>query len=69
MAAVDPTAAHPRVAVLGVIFGGIMAMAGRALNFARRRRRHQLYFQETKRMGEGEGAPGACRAPKPSPTF
>jgi hypothetical protein len=38
MAAVGSTAAHPEVASLGVIFGGVLAMAGLALSFAPARR-------------------------------
>jgi len=47
VAAFGPTAARPRVAFLGVILGGMLVMAGLALNFARRRRIRARYFQET----------------------
>jgi hypothetical protein len=53
VAAVGPTAAHPRVAFLGAILGGMLTMAGLALNFARRRRIRRRYFQETQEDAGG----------------
>jgi hypothetical protein len=47
VAAVGATAAHPRAAFLGVILGGILAMAGLALCFVPRRRIRRHYYQET----------------------
>ena len=47
VSAVGPTAVHRRVAFLGVILGGMLAMVGLALNFAFRRRIRARYFQET----------------------
>jgi hypothetical protein len=68
MAAVGPTAAQPRVAFLGVIFGGMLAMAGLALNFARRRRvRTRSISRRRKRMREDEGAPGGMQSPPGEP--
>jgi hypothetical protein len=48
MAAVGLTDAHPEVAFLWVIFGGVLAMAGLALSFAPARRGGASYFDEVR---------------------
>jgi hypothetical protein len=50
VAAVGLTAAHPEVAFLGVIFGGVLAMAGLALSFAPARRVRASYFDEVEEV-------------------
>jgi hypothetical protein len=49
-AVVGLTAAHPEVALLGVIFGGVLAMAGLALSFAPARRVGASYFDEAEKV-------------------
>jgi hypothetical protein len=46
VAAVGLTAAHPEVALLGVIFGGVLAVVGVALSLAPARRARASYFDE-----------------------
>jgi hypothetical protein len=49
-AAVGLTAARPEVVLLGVIFGGVLAMAGLALSFAPARRVGASYFDEVEKV-------------------
>ena len=62
VAAVRLTAAHPEAAVLGVIFGGVLAMAGLALSFAPARRIGVSYFDEAEKVAR---APRRARRPCP----
>ena len=62
MAAVGLTDAHPEVAFLWVIFGGVLAMAGLALSFAPARRGGVSYFDEVE-----EVARAPRRTPRASP--
>ncbi len=50
MAAGGLPAAHPEVSLLGVIFGGVLAMAGLALSFAPARRVGASYFDEVEKV-------------------
>ena len=50
VAAVGLTADRLEVALLGVIFGGVLAMAGLALSFAPARRVGASYFDEVEKV-------------------
>ena len=50
VAAIGSTDAHPEVAFLWVIFGGVLAMAGLALSFAPARRVEASYFDDVEKV-------------------
>jgi hypothetical protein len=50
VAAIGLRATHPEVALLGVIFGGVLAMAGLALSFAPARRVGASYFDAVEKV-------------------
>jgi hypothetical protein len=62
VAAVGLTAARPEVALLGVVFGGVLAMAGLALSFAPARRVGASYFDEVEKVAR---APRRTRRASP----
>jgi hypothetical protein len=50
MAAIGLKATHPEGALLGVIFGGVLAMAGLALSFVPARRVGASYFDAAEKV-------------------
>jgi hypothetical protein len=65
VAAVGLTAAHPEVALLGVIFGGVLAMAGLALSFAPARRVGASYFDEVEKVARAPRRTWRARCASP----
>ena len=59
------TAAHPEVALLGVIFGGVLAMAGLALSFAPARRVGASYFDEVEKVARAPRRTWRARCASP----